>query len=72
MKLAPSQENHLPGGSKRAGVNDTGWAEAESNEPELGVLLGGWSPELFPNAHREMLQGTSGTIFESKEGRMLN
>lgn len=25
--------------------------------------------ELFPNADREMLQGTAGTIFKSKEGR---
>lgn len=69
MKLAPSQENHLLGGSKGAGVNDTWWAEADSTEPELRVLLGGWLPELFPNAQREMLQGTSGTILESKEGR---
>lgn len=28
MKLAPSQESDLLGGSKRAGVNDTRWAEA--------------------------------------------
>lgn len=66
---APSQESHLLCGSKGAGVNDTRWAEADSTGPELRVLLASWLPERFPNAHRETLQGTSGTIFESKQGR---